>query len=104
MGRNIVYSIVLLLGFLSAIGAIVTAFVNKLRPTLMMLLVTIVLMVVTRHNLRSLYLENTFSLDSLELTPQYGVMALFFVILLAGLAVVVYMIKAALDAREGRAA
>jgi hypothetical protein len=104
MGRNIVFSIILLLGFLSAIGAIVTAFVNKLRPTVMMLLVTVILMVITRHNLRSLYLADKFSLDSLELAPQYGVMTLFFVILVIGLVSVGYMIKAALDAKEGRAA
>ncbi len=104
MGRNIVYSLILLLGFLSAIGAIVTAFVNKLRPTVIMLIVTVLMMVITRHNLRSLYLSDVFSLDSLVLTPQYGVMSLFFIVLIVGLVMVGYMIKAALDAKEGRVA
>lgn len=95
-------TIVFLIGFLGGIGAIATAFANKLRPTLSMFLITILAMVITRAQLRDMYLEGKFSLTSLVLTPQYGVMMLFFIILLLGLIAVVYMLKVAFKHKEGR--
>ena len=103
MGRNIFYSLVLLVGFASGIGAIATAFMSKLRPTVIMLLTTIVAMVITRHNLRTLYLGDMFKLETLELSPQYDVLALFLVILIAGLAAVGYMVNQVRAADERRA-
>ena len=104
MGGNIIATLIFLLGFLSGIGAVATAFANKLRPTLIMLLVTIMSMVVTRAFLRDMYLDGKFSLDSLQLEPQYGVMILFFIILLIGLITVGYMLKAGFTSKEGRTA
>lgn len=104
MGDNLPATIIFLLGFLSGIGAIATAFANKLRPTLTMLLVTLLAMVTTRAFLREMYLAGKFSLNSLELKPQYGVMTLFFVVLIIGLASVGYMLKAGFASNEGRAA
>ena len=104
MGRNMLFSLVLLFGFLSAIGAIVSALRSKLRPTLIQLVITVLLMVVTRHNLRSLYLDGKFDLNSLQMSPQYGVMALFLVILVIGLVLVWYMLQALKEAQEGRVA
>jgi len=95
MGRNLFATIVFMLGFLTALGMLITAFGQKLRPTLSMFIITILAMVITRHNLRAMYLENDFQLSSLTLTPQYGVMILFFVVLIAGLAAVGYMLRAA---------
>ncbi len=104
MGGDIFSTIIFMLGFLSAIGAIATAFANKFRPTLSMLLVTILAMVIMRHQLRAMYLDGKFSLSSLEMTPQYGVMILFFIVLAVGLYAVWYMLKAAFASKEGRAA
>jgi len=104
MGRNLLYSLILLFGFLSALGAIISALRNKLRPTVIQVVITVLLMVFNRHNLRSLYLSGKFDLDTLQMTPQYGVMALFLVILVIGLALVWYMLKAMREAQEGRAA
>ena len=104
MGGDILSTILFMLGFLSAIGAIATAFANKFRPTLSMMLVTILSMVLIRHQLRAMYLDGKFSLGSLELVPQYSVMILFFVVLAVGLYAVWYMLKAAFANKEGRTA
>jgi hypothetical protein len=100
MGQNLFYTIVLFLGILLAIGAIISAFLGKLLPTFIHLVALIIVMVITRTNLRSLYLEDVFTLDKLTLSPQYGVMALFFVIFAIGLVVVGYMLKLTFGAEE----
>lgn len=103
MGQNLVYTIILFTGMALAIAAIMTAFLNKLIPSVILLLGTIIMMVITRANLRALYLEKFFSFDSLQLVPQYGVMILFFIIFVTGLAIVGYLLKIAYQANERRA-
>lgn len=100
MGGNLLYTIVLTLGILLAIGVLFVAFRGKLTATLYHALAIVVLMVISRANLRSLYLSDDFHLDTLQLSPQYGVMALFFVIFGIGLAVVYYMLKIAWKANK----
>ena len=104
MGGDIFSTIIFMAGFLSAVGAIATAFSGKFRPTFSMLLLTILAMVIMRHQLRTMYLSGKFSLSSLEMVPQYGVMILFFIVLLIGLYAVWYMLKAAFANKERRAA
>jgi len=58
------------------------------------------LMVINRVNLRSLYLQDIFSMDDLKVAPQYSVMALFFAIFIIGLALVAYMLKLAQRSEE----
>jgi len=103
MGQNLLYTLVLFLGMALAIAAIITAFLEKLIPSVILLLGTIVAMVITRANLRALYLEKFFSFDTLQLVPQYGVMLLFFIVFVAGLAIVGYLLKIAYAANERRA-
>ncbi|MBN1478824.1 hypothetical protein JXA70_00980 [candidate division KSB1 bacterium] len=104
MGGNLIHTIILALGILLALGAIFMAFKGKLKATLYHLLAIVFLMVINRANLRSLYLKEHFSFQSLELSPQYGVLALFLLILLIGLGAVYYMIKIVTKANQGRAA
>ena len=104
MGQNMYTTILLMLGLLLAIGALVSGFLGKLAPTLGHLFVILVVMVLMRNSLRSLYLERFFSTDSLKLVPQYGVMALFLVIFIAGLVIVAYMLKQAYPGKERRVA
>jgi hypothetical protein len=104
MGGNMIATIIFLIGFLGAIGSIATAFANKLRPTLIILAITILAMVINRVHLREMYLEGKFSLSSLEVVPQYGVMTLFFIVLIIGLIAVAYMLKVAFAGKDGRAA
>ena len=95
MGGNILYTIILLIGIAAGIAVLITAFLGKLVPTAVLLLVTVVFMVINRANLRTLYLEKYFDPASLKLIPQYTVMTLFFVVFIIGLMVVAYMLKTA---------
>jgi hypothetical protein len=103
MGQNLVATIVLMLGILSGIGALVTGFLGKFSPTVSMLAITLVLMIVTRYNLRMMYLSDNFQLNELQLSPQYGVFVLFLIVLLAGLGAIYYMLKAGFNKSERRA-
>ena len=104
MGQNLWATLFLLLGILVGIGAMVTGFMGKLKPTILQLLITLVAMIITRYNLRMMYLADNFQLKQLELTPQYGVMILFFVVLLVGLVAIAYMLKVGFNTTERRAA
>ena len=95
LGQDPIRTGVLWLGVLSGIGALVTAWQGKLRPTLVQLGITLVLMVATRDGLRSAYLRPHFDLSQLKLAPQYDVLFLFLVVLLAGLAIMAYMVRLA---------
>jgi hypothetical protein len=100
MGQNMLATIFLMLGILAGIGALVTAFLGKLSPTIIQLLITLVAMIITRFNLRMMYLSDSFQLSQLQLKPQYGVLALFILVLLAGLAAIYYMLKAGFNQKE----
>jgi len=102
MGRNILFSIIFMIGFLAGIGALVTAMLGKLRPTIMQIVITVVAMIITRQNLRTLYLQQNFQLDQLQVSAQYSVLFLFLVIFIIGLWSVWYMVKAAITAMERR--
>lgn len=101
MGRNLFYTIFLFGGMLVGIGAMVAAFLGKLWLTVGHLIATIILMIITRDNLRALYLQDQYSLSTLQLTPQYGVLVLFLVIFVIGLGSVAYMLNIAATAKEG---
>ncbi|MFZ5517411.1 MAG: hypothetical protein ACOY90_12270 [Candidatus Zhuqueibacterota bacterium] len=100
MGGNLFYSLVLLVAFLMTLSAIYTAFRGKFMVTAIHLIVIALLMVINRVNLRSLYLQDIFSMDDLKVAPQYSVMALFFAIFIIGLALVAYMLKLAQRSEE----
>jgi hypothetical protein len=103
MGGDPLFTVIFILGFAAVIAVLVTGFLGKLAATSWLLLVTVILMVINRANLRTLYLEPYFSPGSLENTPQYSVMFLFFLVLVAGLAAVGYMLKVSFQTAEGGA-
>lgn len=102
IGRNLPATLLLAVGILSALGAVFSALKGKLKPALTMAAATILLMVICRQLLRNFYLETVFRLDSLELSPQYGILTLFLVVLVLGLASVGYMLKISSPKNEGR--
>ena len=104
MGQNILYTLFLLVGIGLGIAALITGFLNKFIPTLILLIGTVAVMVINRFNLRTLYIDRFFKLESLELSPQYDVLALFLVIFVVGLLIVGYMLKTALRSTERRIA
>lgn len=104
MGGNLTATIILMLGILSGVGALITAFTKKLMPTVYMLVITVIAMVISRANLRTFYLKDIFETGSLELSPQYGVMGLFLLVFAIGLGIVFYMIKLATSSEVRRKA
>jgi hypothetical protein len=103
MGRNLVATIILMVGMLAALGAIVSALRGKLRPAVVQLLITLLAMVYSRAQLRSIYLDAHFRPESLSVVPQYGMLALFLGVLILGLAVVGYMVRLAFPCVSGGA-
>lgn len=102
IGRDLVSSIILLLGIVSGLGALVFAFQGNYKLTTFHLVLTLVFMVITRYLLRMTYLEDNFSLSSLQMDPQWFVFILFVIILLIGLYSVWYMIKVGFFKTTGR--
>lgn len=93
LGGDLLGTVALWLGALSGVGAIATALKGKLRPTVIQVLVTVVAMVVARAALRAAALAPHYSPSQLEVSPQWGALAVFLVTFVAGLAGVVWMVK-----------
>ena len=104
MGKDLFSTIVLLAGIAGGIGAIVFGFLGKLNAAVIHALLTLIAMVITRYNLRMMYLSDNFQLSSLTLEPQYIILVLFLIILVAGLGSVFYMLKISSVKAERRAA
>ena len=103
MGGDLPATIVFGIGFLSALGAIATSFSGNYRATMSMGVVTVIAMILTRDQLRSMYLEGIFDTATLQVDPQYGVLTLFLAILVLGLVAVAWMIRAGFRPSTGRA-
>jgi hypothetical protein len=93
LGQDIPKTAPFFLAILFALGAVARAFMGKLRPTVVQSAATVLFMVITRHNVRSLYLEPYFKPSQLKLLPQYGVLVIFVFLLAAGLGAVLYMVR-----------
>jgi hypothetical protein len=61
--------------------------------TLATMLLTIVVMSITRHQVRAIYLQSFTSQYEMASAPQWGNFVLFALLLVAGLATVGYMVK-----------
>ena len=93
MGNDFFPTMVFLVGFTGAMGAVAAAFANRLRTTGVFFAITMAAMILTRHNLRTMYLNGKFALSRLSVTPQYGIMAIFLAVLVGGILTVWFMIK-----------
>lgn len=74
---------------------------TKVRRVAELLGAAIVLMVITRHQLRSIYLAPSRAEEQMAVAPQWDVFALFLVCFLAGVGLTIYaLVKAATDRPE----
>lgn len=74
---------------------------SKVRRVAELLIGAIVLMVITRHQLRSIYLAPSRADERMAVAPQWDVFALFLVVFLAGVGLTIYsLVKAATDRAE----
>jgi hypothetical protein len=91
IGGNVVHTVVLWAGVVLAVVALLL--VNRSVPAAVALTVlAVALMAVTRHSLREMYLQPHLDIRTLEVTPQWGMFGIFAVLLVAGLAVVGWMV------------
>lgn len=104
MGRNMAYTLVLMVGMATGVAVIITAMRGKLWTTVWLLVITTLSMGTLRAMLRAAYLEHFFDVSSVAVNTQYSPMIAFVIILIIGLAVVAWMIKAAANAQQRRVA
>lgn len=100
MGGHVAATLFLLTGVVAGIGALVTGWSGYFKATLLLALVTLAAMVITRYQLRLMVLSDHFRVSDLQLNPQYGVMLLFLVVLVAGLVAIGYMLKVGFNKTE----
>jgi hypothetical protein len=93
MGQNPIATIFLTLGVIGGVASLIFGFLGNYNLSISAVLVTLVCMIINRLNLRLMYLSDNFQLKELQLNPQYGVFALFVVILLLGVGSIIYMLR-----------
>lgn len=93
MGRDLLATGCFIAALLLAAHVIVAGFRKKLVSTLAGLVALVYLMSFMRAWLRTDYLRDYFTLDQLEVVPQYSPMIFFFVVLVLGLACLCWMLR-----------
>ncbi|MBD3165132.1 hypothetical protein GF324_00880 [bacterium] len=104
MGQSMPHTIVLAIGVVLGLAVLVLSLLGKLWLTVWHLAGTLVVMVTMRWLLKQSYMAEIFDPGTLEVVPQYDVLALFLVIFVVGLGTVYWMLKMINRAGEGRAA
>ncbi len=104
MGRDGLMTGLLTAALLLALVTIMLAMRGKLWPTVISLLSTVLVMAGMRAMLRTAYLSEFFSVGDLVVAPQYDVLAVFLVVLIAGGFAVYYIVKQARLAHNRRVA
>jgi hypothetical protein len=82
-------------------GALYGAWKKRLWLTLSHSIVLVVVMSFMRSWLRAEYLKDVFTLDQLQIVPQYSPMIFFFVTLIAGVVCMIWLIKKTSEAFSG---
>lgn len=100
MGENLPATLVLIFGIIAAGVALHLGLKKKYYLCAAANIITIILMVLVRDFLRRFLLSPYFKPSDLEVAPQYGPFALFAVALVAGIFVVIYMIRLALKSHR----
>ena len=83
------------LGVAVGVGAGVSAWRGKLRPTVIQLGITMFLMVVARDGIRSAYLKPVFNTRDLAVQIQWSPLLAFLVVFALGLGVVAWLVRVA---------
>jgi hypothetical protein len=98
MGKNLGATLVLLIAFLAAAGALAVSYTKKLWLAFFHAVLLVVLMTFLRSWLRSGYLSDFFTLDQLQVLPQYSPFVMFLSTLVAGLICIAWLLKKTADA------
>jgi len=101
VGGSPFHSIVFLVGIAGVVLSLIFGFKKLLYPTAISVIGTVTFMVLMRDLVRKAYLEPYFSLSSLKIIPQYSPLILFLCCFVVGLAVVGFILKAAVKSGKG---
>lgn len=85
----------LLTGIILGVLSVIYSLQGRVRPTLYMVLPTVLVMIFIRELVRAAYLRPYFSLADLKVDPQYSPMLVFLVIFAGGLVLIGWMLKLA---------
>lgn len=103
MGGSLPATLTLAAALLAAGGALYAGFKGQPRQTAGWAVAAVFLMACVRHWVRTLYLAPWFTIESLPVTHRYGSFYLFLGFLVAGGAIMAYMLKLYFKSRQGRA-
>ncbi|MBW2613232.1 MAG: hypothetical protein JRD49_06285 [Deltaproteobacteria bacterium] len=95
MGGSTPATALFILGMLGTILALIFGFKGRVRPCAGVTILTILVMVLMRDQMRTAFLKPYFELAMLETNPQYGSLILFLIALGIGGAAIAYMLKLA---------
>ena len=98
MGGDIGASVSFVLSLLLTVGMLVAAWKRKFWLTFWHAVATVVLMTFMRAWMRSDYLREVFNLGQLEVVPEYSPMIFFFVVLVAGIVCIGWMLRKTAEA------
>jgi len=98
MGGNILATGIFILALILVVLMLVFSFRKKVIATTSILVVLVFLMSFMRAFVRTGYLAKFFTLDQLKTVPEYSPMVLFLVSLIAGIFVIIWMVKKAWQA------
>ncbi|WP_419786265.1 hypothetical protein [Pseudodesulfovibrio sp.] len=103
MGNSLPATYTLLASLIGAGMALRAGLARNVKQTTVWAVLTVLFMSLTRNWVRTLYLAPWFKADSTPVTYQYSSFYLFLGFLVVGMALIAYMIKLYMRAREGRA-
>lgn len=93
MGGNMVATILMILGWIIAIGMLHFSFSGKLKGTLILGLLEVFIMVIIRELSRSVYLNGIFHPSQLINNHQFSSLIVFLIIFVIGLGSIYYLIR-----------
>ena len=93
---------VLTIGIILSLGSLHFFFKKRFTPAALMLFVSVVTMVISRHYVRLIKLESHFDPSTLAVQPQWGPFLLFLVCFLVALGVIWYMLNLFFNPRHIR--
>jgi hypothetical protein len=100
MGHHAYATMLFIIGIIGTILALILGFKNKVWPCTVAAVITIVVMVLMRDQLRLAYLKPYFHPSMLETAPQYGPFFLFLISLVIGMLVIGFMLKLAFQDKQ----
>ena len=102
LGGSMLHTLVFALGAIIGLYSIATALQQRIKLTSFLAVLTIILMVLLRDLVRSAYLAPHFAMGNREVIGEYLPLVLFVITLVIGLAIIGWMLKAALEVKEVR--